>query len=138
MKTCISFLKPIMIYCNIDIMLSLYNVYNDSIIYNYGVVYILQAAFLSALCSECCFQLFCAPDVPEAADNSIFPLSLAFILASGIDKSCLCCGSLLSKMCTAMQARALIPAMCALQEAWVWEQLPLLQCIGYTDILKQG
>ena len=76
--------------------------------------------------------------VSEAAVNSIFPLSLAFILASGIDKSCLHCGSLLSKMCTAMQARALIPAMCALQEAWVWEQLPLLQCIGYTDILKQG
>ena len=76
--------------------------------------------------------------VSEAAVNSIFPLSLAFILASGIDKSCLCCGSLLSKMCTAMQARALIPAMCALQEAWVWEQLPLFQCIGYTDILKQG
>ena len=106
--------------------------------YNHGIVYILQAAFLSALYSECCCQLFCAPDVPEAADNSIFPLSLAFILASGIDKSCLCCGSLLSKMCAAMQARALIPAMCALQEAWVWEQLPLLQCIGYTDILKQG
>ena len=56
----------------------------------------------------------------EAAANSIFPLSLAFILASGIDKNCLCCGSLLSKMCTAMQARALIPVMCALQEAWVW------------------
>ena len=91
--------------------------YNDSIIYNYGVVYILQAALHSALCSECCCQLFCAPDVPEAAVNGIFPLSLAFILASGIDKSCLCCGSLLSKMCTAMQARALIPAMCALQEA---------------------
>ena len=58
--------------------------------------------------------------LPEAAANSIFPLSLAFILASGIDKSCLCRGSLLSKMCTAMQARALIPAMCSLQEAWVW------------------
>ena len=58
--------------------------------------------------------------VSEAAANSIFPLSLAFILAPGIDKSCLHCGSLLSKMCTAMQARALIPAMCALQEAWVW------------------
>ena len=27
--------------------------------------------------------------VPEAAVNSIFPLSLAFILAPGIDKSCL-------------------------------------------------
>ena len=112
--------NDILQYCYNDIMLSLYNVYNDSIIYNYGILYILQAAFLSALCSECCFQLFCAPDVPEAADNSIFPLSLAFILASGIDKSCLCCGSLLSKMCTAMQARALIPAMCALQKAWVW------------------
>ena len=85
--------------------------------YNHGIVYILQAALQSALCSECCCQLFCAPDVPEAAVNGIFPLSLAFILASGIDKSCLCCGSLLSKMCTAMQARALIPAMCALQEA---------------------
>ena len=58
--------------------------------------------------------------LPEAAANSIFPLSLAFILASGIDKSCLCCGSLLSKMCTAMQARALIPAMRALLEMWVW------------------
>ena len=55
--------------------------------------------------------------VHKTAANSIFPLSLAFILASGIDKSCLCCGSLLAKMCTAMQARALIPAMCALQEA---------------------
>ena len=83
MKTCISFLKPIMIYCNIDIMLSLYNVYNDSIIYNYGIVYILQAALQSALCSECCFQLFCAPDVPEAAANSIFlsPLLLSLLLA---------------------------------------------------------
>ena len=70
-------------------MLSLYNVYNDSIIYNYGILYILQAALQSALCSECCCQLFCAPDVPEAAVNSIFPLSLAFILAPGIDKSCL-------------------------------------------------
>lgn len=68
-------------------MLSLYNVYNDSIMYNHGIVYILQAAFLSALYSECCFQLFCAPDVPEVAANSIFPLSLAFILAPGIDKS---------------------------------------------------
>ena len=58
--------------------------------------------------------------VLEAAANSIFPLFLAFILASGIDKSCLCCGSLLLKMCTAMQARALIPAMCSLREAWVW------------------
>ena len=58
--------------------------------------------------------------VSEAAANSIFPLSLAFILAPGIDKSCLCCGSLLSKMCTAMQARALIPAMRALLEVWVW------------------
>ena len=58
--------------------------------------------------------------LPEAAANSIFPLSLAFILASGIDKSCLHCGSLLSKMCTAMQARALIPAMRALLEVWVW------------------
>ena len=58
--------------------------------------------------------------VLEAAANSIFPLSLAFIFAPGIDKSCLHCGSLLSRMCTAMQARALIPAMCALQEAWVW------------------
>ena len=112
--------NDILQYCYNDIMLSLYNVYNDSIIYNYGILYILQAAFLSALCSECCFQLFCAPDVPGAAVNSIFPLSLAFILASGIDKSYLCCGSLLSKMCTAMQARALIPAICALQEAWVW------------------
>lgn len=79
--------NDILQYWYIDIIPSLYNVYNDSIIYNYGIVYILQAAFLSALCSECCFQLFCAPDVPEAADNSIFPLSLAFILASGIDKS---------------------------------------------------
>ncbi|WP_144264694.1 hypothetical protein [Prevotella intermedia] len=112
--------NAILQYCYIDIMLSLYNVYNDSIIYNYGILYILQAALLSALCSECCCQLFCTPDVPEAAANSIFPLSLAFILASGIDKSCLHCGYLLSKMCTAMQARALIPAMCSLQEAWVW------------------
>ena len=92
------------------------------------LLYVLNAVF------SCFVHLI----VSEAAVNSIFPLSLAFILASGIDKSCLCCGSLLSKMCTAMQARALIPAMCALQEAWVWEQLPLFQCIGYTDILKQG
>ena len=83
----ISLLSAIMLYCNIDIILSLYNVYNDGIMYNHGIVYILQAAFLSALYSECCCQLFCAPDVPEAAANSIFPLSLAFILAPGIDKS---------------------------------------------------
>ena len=31
--------------------------YNDSIIYNYGILYILQAALQSALCSECCCQL---------------------------------------------------------------------------------
>ena len=64
-------------------MLSLYNVYNDSIIYNYGVVYMLQAALQSALCSECCCQLFCTPDVPEAAANSIFlsPLLLSLLLA---------------------------------------------------------
>ena len=71
------------------------------------LLYILNAVF------SCFVHLI----VPEAAANSIFPLSLAFILASGIDKSCLCCGSLLLKMCTAMQARALIPAMCSLREA---------------------
>ena len=75
-----------------------------------SLLYILNAVF------SCFVHLI----VSEAAENGIFPLSLAFILAPGIDKSCLCCGSLLSKMCTAMQARALIPAMCALREAWVW------------------
>ena len=109
------------------------------------VLYIIMVSciFCRQLCSllyvlNAVVSCFVHLIVSEAAVNSIFPLSLAFILASGIDKSCLCCGSLLSKMCTAMQARALIPAMCALQEAWVWEQLPLFQCIGYTDILKQG
>ena len=63
----ISLLSAIMIYCNIDIMLSLYTLYNDSIMYNYGILYILQAAFLSALCSECCCQLFCAPDFARSS-----------------------------------------------------------------------
>ena len=54
--------NDILQYCYNDIMLSLYTLYNDSIIYNYGILYILQAAFLSALYSECCCQLFCAPD----------------------------------------------------------------------------
>ena len=94
------------------------------------VLYIIMVSCIS--CRQLCSLLYILNAVVscfvhlillEAAANSIFPLSLAFILASGIDKSCLCCGSLLSKMCTAMQARALIPAMCSLQEAWVWQLL---------------
>ena len=92
----------------------------------------IALCIIMVLCISC-RQLFCLRYVlnavvscfvhlivSEAAVNSIFLLSLAFILASGIDKSCLCCGSLLAKMCTAMQARALIPAMRALLEVWVW------------------
>ena len=68
-------------------MLSLYNVYNDGIIYNHGIVYILQAAFLSAYILNAVVSYFVHLILPEAAANSIFPLSLAFILAPGIDKS---------------------------------------------------
>ena len=45
-----------------------------------SLLYVLNAVF------SCFVHLI----VPEAAANSIFPLSLAFILAPGIDKSCLC------------------------------------------------
>ena len=44
-----------------------------------SLLYVLNAVF------SCFVHLI----VPEAAANSIFPLSLAFILAPGIDKSCL-------------------------------------------------
>ena len=83
----ISLLSAIMLYCNIDIIPSLYNVYNDSIMYNHGIVYILQAAFLSAYILNAVVSYFVHLILPEAAANSIFPLSLAFILAPGIDKS---------------------------------------------------
>ena len=84
MKTCISFLKPTMIYCNIDIILSLYNVYNDSIMYNHGIVYILQAAF------SVCFMFWmpfsavlCTWLCPKQLTMAFFlsPLLLSLLLA---------------------------------------------------------
>ena len=76
--------NDILQYWYIDIILSLYTLYNDSIIYNYGILYILQTAF------SVCFMFWmllsaglCTWLCPKQLPIAFFlsPLLLSLLLA---------------------------------------------------------